>query len=112
MEGMKIGDPHMFEPLRTLNLKEKPTAKIMQTMQWGTSAILGKAELLQSLRPRVFRNHADKQHKISWSRGLTAKQPAETSVVFSFEAELQLVTWLEYGVKKERVVSVLSSKYH
>lgn len=46
MGRMKIGDPHMFEPLRTLNLKEKPTAKIMQTPQQGTSAILGKAELL------------------------------------------------------------------
>lgn len=34
--------------------------------------------------------------------GLTAKKPADTSVVFSFEAELQLIIWLEYLNKKER----------
>lgn len=32
--------------------------------------------------------------------GLTAKKPADTSAVFSCEAELQLITWLEYEKKR------------
>lgn len=54
----------MFEPHTTLNFKKKPTARIMQTIRQETSAVFGEAGLLQSLRPQVFRNHADKQHKI------------------------------------------------
>lgn len=34
--------------------------------------------------------------------GLTAKKPADTSAVFSCEAELQLITWLDYEKKNGR----------
>lgn len=63
-EEIKTGSPLTFESPMTLSLKEKPTAQIMQTIL-EAEAILGEAGLLQSLRPQVFRNHADKQHKRS-----------------------------------------------
>lgn len=63
-EEIKTGSPLTFESPMTLSLKEKPTAQIMQTML-EAQAILGEAGLLQSLRPQVLRNHADKQHKRS-----------------------------------------------
>lgn len=65
-EEIETGGPLTFESPTTLNLKEKPTAQIMQTTPQEAWAILGEDGLLQSLRPRVFRNHADKQHKTSW----------------------------------------------
>jgi len=49
----------------TVNLTEKPNAEIMQAIPQEASAVSGEAGLLQSLRPQVFRNYVDKQHKIS-----------------------------------------------